>query len=309
MAEYLLRAGKAAASRASAQGRGHGDVAPQKVSPHRFEGNAALNVGSGPNKAAKNAADTMSAEQVLRAFNTWAFKREQPSDPQLLLRVIGDAIVHNAPLPFLFYWGKGPRCHIDAHDHKCLDYLEAMAHRISAVYPPGAAMRLICTDTHAALNGYPPNGIRTYFSEIEAEAHRRGFECFSLKELIDVTMATAEDDQLSDHVPADMLEKLFTSAMKWYHGAGTAEEGAIKYFHMNMIEKRAVEIAFPNAIFATFNSSKFRILFPKRLPIFYMYALQRGVGVKPWFLPAEAQPCDATSCTCIAKPKDPAGRT
>jgi hypothetical protein len=86
--------------------------------------------------------------------------------------------------------------------------------------------------------------------------------------------------------------------MKWYHGAATPREGAIIYFHMNMIEKRAVELAFPDAIFATFNSSKFRILFPKRLPIFYMYSLQRGVSVKPWFLPADAKLCTELSCHC-----------
>jgi hypothetical protein len=56
-----------------------------------------------------------------------------------------------------------------------------------------------------------------------------------------------------------------------------------------MLEKRAVELAFPNAVFITFNGSEFRCLFPDRMPIFYMYSLKRGVAVKPWFLPDEAQ--------------------
>ena len=49
------------------------------------------------------------------------------------------------------------------------------------------------------------------------------------------------------------------------------------------------ELAFPNAVFITFNGSEFRCLFPDRMPIFYMYSLKRGVAVKPWFLPDEAQ--------------------
>ena len=306
MSEFRLLAGEATIP--TAQGRGHSDKISKAASPRRLESKAAaLHSGRALSQASDNTSPATIAEKVLRAFNTWAFKREQPSDPQLLLRVITDAVSRNAPLPFLFYWGKGPRCHIDEHDIKCLEYIEAMSHRISAVYPPGTALRLICTNTHAELNGYSPIAIHTYYSEIEAEAHRRGFECFRLSELIAVTMATAEDDQLADHLPDDMREKLFSSAMKWYHGSGSPEEGAIKYFNMNMVEKRAVELAFPNAIFATFNSSKFRILFPKRLPIFYMYSLQRGVGVKPWFLPAEAQPCDATSCQCLARTKETAG--
>jgi L-tyrosine isonitrile synthase len=57
---------------------------------------------------------------------------------------------------------------------------------------------------------------------------------------------------------------------------------------MNMVEKRAVEFAFPRSIFVTFNGSEFRSLFPERLPVFYMYSLRRGVSIKPWFLPQVA---------------------
>jgi len=62
----------------------------------------------------------------------------------------------------------------------------------------------------------------------------------------------------------------------------------VTYYRMNMVEKRAVEIAFPRSIFVTFNGSEFRCLFPEQLPIFYMYSLRRGVSVKPWFLPPVA---------------------
>jgi hypothetical protein len=247
-------------------------------------------------------------ENVLRAFNTWAFKREQPSDAQLLLQFVAAAVAHWQPIPMLFYWGKGPRCRVADPDRKCLEYLVALAHRVSAVYPPGTAMRLIFTDTHARLNGYPEIGIGSYFRAVEAEAHRHGFDCCRLSGLIEMTRAQAEDYTLADIVPDDLLEKLSASAMKWYHGACSPEEGALQYFHMNMIEKRAVELAFPDAIFATFNSSKFRILFPKRLPIFYMYSLQRGVSVKPWFLPAEARPCTEFSCQCRTNERESAER-
>ena len=215
-----------------------------------------------------------------------------------MLRFIAEASAQRRPLTFVLYWGKGPRCGFDHPDAKCLDHLAAMARRISAVFEPGAAIRLIFTDTHAQLNGYPQSGIRAYFGEIEAEARRRGFECCWLGGLLEVSHAQAEDYTHGEPVPENLLSVLSASAMKWYRGKGSAELGAEKYFHMNMVEKRAVELSFPNAIFSTFNSSKFRALFPKRLPIFYMYSLQRGVSVKPWFLPAEVQPCDESSCRC-----------
>lgn len=57
---------------------------------------------------------------------------------------------------------------------------------------------------------------------------------------------------------------------------------------MNMVEKRAIELAFPHSIFVTFNGSEFRSLFPENMPIFFMYSIKRGVSAKPWFLPDQA---------------------
>src|SRR5437868_6507558 len=53
------------------------------------------------------------AEKVLRSFNTWAFKREQPSDPELMLQFISQSIASNVPVRFVLYWGKGPRTKIE----------------------------------------------------------------------------------------------------------------------------------------------------------------------------------------------------
>ncbi len=65
---------------------------------------------------------------------------------------------------------------------------------------------------------------------------------------------------------------------------GKPVDGAIAYYDMNMVEKRAVELEFPHAIFITFSGREMRELFPDRLPIFYMYSVRKGVGVKPWFI-------------------------
>ena len=59
-----------------------------------------------------------------------------------------------------------------------------------------------------------------------------------------------------------------------------------------MIEKRAVERAFPDSIFITFNGSEFRGLFPPNLPIFYMYSLRKGISIKPWFLFPDTDACE-----------------
>jgi L-tyrosine isonitrile synthase len=246
---------------------------------------AGRSIKAGPHRS--SAKKRVSAEAVLRSFNTWAFKREQPTDLQLMLRLISDSIALGEPVSFVLYWGKGPRSALDAPDVACLDYLRALASRIREVYEPGATVKLIFTDTHAELNGYAPPDTGRYFGEVDACARERGFETCLLGQLTR-SPALAARPANDDIVPDEMLERLSASAKKWYRGDGTAGQGALRYFQMNMIEKRAVEVSFPRSIFVTFNGSELRSLFPDFLPIFYMYSLRRGVSIKPWFLPAAA---------------------
>jgi L-tyrosine isonitrile synthase len=104
---------------------------------------------------------------------------------------------------------------------------------------------------------------------------------------VSATGVSSADTLAQESIAEEMLTRLIASAQKWYHGPGTAREGALSYLRMNLVEQRAVERAFPGSIFITFNGSELRALFPRQLPIFYMYSLRRGVSVKPWFLPGE----------------------
>jgi L-tyrosine isonitrile synthase len=230
----------------------------------------------------------LNPEKVLKSFNSRAFRREQPSDQHLMLEIISEAIAAAAPLQFVLYWGKGPRCAIDGPDIECLDFLASFARRVREGFEPGAAIKLMFTDTHAELNGHSTADIRGYFGDIEAEARKRGFDACWLSELTRKveTVVGPIDDEMPKHLGA----RLAASAKKWYRGEGTAEDGARKYYRINMLEWRAVELAFPRSIFITYNSPDFRDLCPARLPVFYMYTLRRGYRIKPWFLPISAIP-------------------
>lgn len=227
-------------------------------------------------------------EKILQAFNTWSFKREQPDNLVALREMIGRAVHQQEPVPFVLYWGKGPRSHAGAPEAACLDYLGSFADRIRKVYDKGAKLQLICTDTHANLNGHQQQAIDDYFGAVRLQAQARGFTDCRLSELVRAAKDAGVEPSGVDPDPYT-LQKLSDCAAKWYRGDGSASEGAIEYYRMNMIEKRAVEFAFPHAVFITFNGSEFRCLFPDSMPIFYMYSLKRGVAVKPWFMPDEAK--------------------
>jgi len=277
---------------------------PENLEPRLTSSWDAAVPASSPGPAVKRSSKRaivkkVTSDDVLRAFNTWAFKREQPADPQLMSQVIAEAISLERPVSFVLYWGKGPRCRPAEPEVQCMDFLTGMTRRIREVYAPGAVVELICTDTHATLNGHSPDCIQAYFAAVGEAAGQRGFQCCRLSDLTraHAAAAPAPDDEI---VPEDTLVRLATSARKWYRGDGTAEQGALNYYHMNMIEKRAVELAFPHSIFVTFSGSELRSLFPKSLPIFYMYSVRRGISSKPWFLPSAAMGCDISPCQCAA---------
>jgi len=234
-------------------------------------------------RSAKKSPSGEAVGKIVQSFNTWAFKREQPSDPGLLTRFVGRAVMRRQPVSFVLYWGKGPRIDLEHYDTQCMDYLAALAGKVKAAYPMGASMSLVLTDTHATHNGHSAHAIAKYFSAIETEAEKRGFDCYLLG---DLTEAAGHGLRVDSAEPTEeVLQTLARSAERWYRGGGSTIEGARAYYAMNMLEKRVIEHFFPSSIFATFNGRESRPLFPDALPIFYMYSLKRGTSVKPWFLP------------------------
>jgi hypothetical protein len=237
----------------------------------------------GPSRVQCDPSASERVRAVVAAFNTWAFKREQPSDAAALAQAVTAAIAARKPVPFVLYWGKGPRQTVEGPERSCMEFLARFGARVRSAYAGGADICLICTDTHARLNGHSEESINRYFGALDDLAGAHGFRTQRLGAIVeafggrDCAMTSAEPDVLA------ALEKC---AAKWYRGEGASADGARRYFRLNMTEKQAVAAAHPGSIFITFNGSEFRSLFPDTLPIFYMYSLRRGVSVKPWFIDA-----------------------
>lgn len=249
-----------------------GDAFAHRPHSRSSHGPAALEVAAG---------QKATAELVLRTFNTWAYKRQQPDHIELMSAQIASAIDAGMPVEFCLYWGKGPRADMALPERDCLDFLKGMADRIQKVHSPGVSFTLIFTDTHAALNGHAREKVTAYFSQIATAASERGFSHCFLSDLVE--WAEAQGCQPAP-APLHLVDKLSTMAAKWYRGDDTVEVGALKYLQMNVIEKRAVELVFPKSIFVTFNGGDMRALFPDSMPIFYMYSVRRGISVKPRFM-------------------------
>jgi L-tyrosine isonitrile synthase len=229
------------------------------------------------------------AERVVAAFNTWAYKREQPSRLDQLYALAEAAVLRKQPLQFVLYWGKGPRRYAAGPERDCLNYLQSMLERIASTYAPGAHLELLLTDTHAQLNNHPQPAIDDYFASVRDEANTRGFGTRLLSSMI-ANYPLLESDRVDASPSEKTLNALIASAAKWYGGNGTPRSGALAYYAMNMRERTVVERLHAKAIFVTFNGSDLSPLFPETMPIFYMYSIRKGCAVKPWFM---ASPEDA----------------
>jgi L-tyrosine isonitrile synthase len=217
--------------------------------------------------------------EVVNAFNTWAFKREQPHNTERMYEVVNGAVSAQEPLQFVLYWGKGPRRMLGEAERTCLAYLQSMGDRIKQVHAPGAQFDLLLTDTHALLNGHRSTDVTAYFDAVTTSAEAAGMSAQLLSHVVNQSAVTA-----ASIARVAMPEELIAMAAKWYRGPLDAEAGARAYFDMNMIERAAVSRLFPNAIFVTFNGSDLLSLFPDQMPIFFMYSLRKGCAVKPWFM-------------------------
>lgn len=225
------------------------------------------------------------AQAVIKSFNTWRFKREQPSCPDLLEAFVSRAVARGAPIPFVLYWGKGLRCSAGVNERRCLAYLGDMARRIEAIHAGGARFQILYTDTHARLNGHGEDSIASYEDSVTSELDRSLFDIRRLSAVCAQAAVLPADLAAAPRVDKTaMVAKLAGCAEKWYRGGGCASDGAARYFDLNMVERLAVERVFPDSIFVTFNGSELRNIFPVGLPIFYMYSVKKGTSTKPWFM-------------------------
>ncbi|MEO8637484.1 MAG: asparagine synthase (glutamine-hydrolyzing) [Candidatus Taylorbacteria bacterium] len=226
--------------------------------------------------------DTSLAMEILKSFDTWKFKREQPKTLAKLLETILLAVRSKKPIQFVMYWGKGERDKVGEKEKKAISYLEKMLKGIQEKYPTGSKITFILTDTHAELNGYTKLQIDQYFDSVIQLAKQVGFATVRLS-----TLASFDEKDLMKKkdgikINNDLLGILIESSEK-HCKRYDPDTGAKLYYLQNQIEKKEIEKNFSDTIFLTYNGNEFDEILPNGLPIFYMHSLDRGTSIKPWF--------------------------
>lgn len=222
-------------------------------------------------------------ENIISSFDTWKFKREQPFNYEKLKEVIQTAVDNSKPIKFVTYWGKGNKNEAGEPEKQALAFLQEFFDRIRTLYSPGIELLILLTDTHAELNGHSKDNAKMYFDSVRDLAQAQGFKTTYLSELVEYNK-----DQLiplveSVNMGKELFEILLNSAEKHYTTSNDYSAAANLYYLQNQLEKEKIAEKYPDYIFLTFNGSELNDLFPKTLPIFYMYSTKKGTSVKPWF--------------------------
>ncbi len=222
-------------------------------------------------------------EEIISSFDTWKFKREQPLNYEKMKEVVQSAVDNYKPIKFVTYWGKGNKNNAGEPEKQTFNFLQEFFDRIRTVHLPGTELLILLTDTHAKLNGHSKESTKIYFDSVSNLAKSHEFKTTYLSELV-----TYDNDRLMPLVKSVDIEKglfeiLLNSAHKHYTSSNDYSVAAKLYYLQNQLERQKIDEKYQGCIFLTFNGSELNEIFPKTLPISYMYSTKKGTSVKPWF--------------------------
>ena len=230
-----------------------------------------------------NTLDKNLAQEILDQFNTWSFKREQPSDEAELLKQINNSVADNKSVKFVLYWGKGDRDTVGSPEIEALKILEVIKDRIEKIYAPGAEITIIFTDSHAELNGYTSESIIKYYSSVREMADNLDMKTIFMSKICDFNFDELDVQSRDAEIDSKVLEILKSSSSKHFNRSADYDQGARLYYVLNQIEKCEVAKKFSDSIFLTYSGSDLDVILPS-LPIFHMYSTEKGNSAKPWFM-------------------------
>lgn len=212
------------------------------------------------------------------------FSRSIEPSP-VLTRLLNATLCNSeVPLNFFYLWGMYKRCQKNEYDQTAIALLADMLNHISNVLSRPIVFTLILADVHARLNGMDEKAIKEYGRDIMDEALVQGWRTEWLSYVWQNTGLEIDEvyriaDSMSDEMVDDLL---FKSAAKYYTGDDKLR-GAKCYLAMRLIEKKAIEQKFKDAIHLTAADPRLSYLQPE-LPTFHIWTLKRGTSRKPWFL-------------------------
>ncbi len=231
------------------------------------------------------------ADEVVKSFDVYRFRRARSDDMPQIERMVQDALVQAGTLDFAGFWGVGSRSELAKPDIVAMDRLKSFLDAIAdAAGRPLATLELILADIHARCNKVAPEIHEPYFAAIDALAKERGIQTSWLSQVWDEHALRFEDvlqqmqtnERLEEWENFTLRSDFLNQASNRCADESLVEDHAYRYFLTITTENPAVAASFRDKIFFTYNGPEFRIALPQ-LPLVHLHSLKPGTAAKPWF--------------------------
>ncbi len=220
--------------------------------------------------------------RVLEAITGHEFCRFRPRKEAEIAKIVREKVRAGEQLEFFMLWGLWKKDALDNADYEALGILGALREKVRGIYPKGARITLVLTDTHAEINLLDRTAIRRYDSYaglMQRHARSLGYEVVMLGEL--AGEMRQQDGAVREVENSGIWGGLLASAGKYYEGADK-REGAEKYVARRIAEKPLLEAHFADAVFLTYNGPRYDAIAPDVPTLYIIPDRKRGAG-KPWF--------------------------
>lgn len=233
-------------------------------------------------------------DEIVSILSSKHYSRDVPYRQDELRYKVRAAIEKNEPIRLVGFWGASDKREVDMADLEAIQQLEALQQEVKQHHLPGLEITLVLSDEHARLNGFNEREYRAYLHDIEEILHKAEIRTSRLS-------ALWRRWKIRDDIIENWQQRFESENKNWWNDVlikNFLEESAKKiarqkdsrkaaqrYYVMRRLEAEKLRREFREAIFFTYSSDKYQMIFPDMATL-YLW-VRKGTSHSPWF---SAQP-------------------
>jgi len=201
------------------------------------------------------------------------------------------ALLLGLPLRFLSYWGIGRKPQCGEPEARAFEFLNGWLDTLSEIAGLDHTVEFLLTDTHAAINGIPPDTARDYAEStrrfLDAHGHRSQLMSEWMREHTNRDPAAwlesfAIDEADWRAVPHSWKSALERCAALRVNGDKPPAIAARQYYAVNLAESVLIAHFLPGHALISYQNPELDFLLPP-LPKVYTYVGPKHRVRRPWF--------------------------
>lgn len=226
------------------------------------------------------------AAGVYAALTSRQHRRSAIQHPEAFAALVERAVRQKKPIQLAILWGVWKKPKPTQTEMDAVAFLEGILTRVRDVYPAGATLTAILSDTHAVYNLKDARFINHYdgyLASMERLLQARGHSTVRLSEIVKNTLPKTSSgiNQVEISKTSAVWKRLVASSAKYFEN-GSAEQGARGYVELRLREKPALQNALRETILLSFSTPE-QDWFASNVPTLHVFSSSARTTNRPWF--------------------------